>query len=445
MYGELGDSLEGVIYFEETDKARGEFAIRTRHRVIAEIVWKRCGESGLKEHFLQRAMELLNFTYRLDKLVFDKFVRTDEVVDTFRSFDAKAKFFETACRREPENPYVLQHYARMLYRDGQLNSALAQIDRALTMNEGIRALRHTRGTILAGLADAAESEDVARKWMLQSDHEFRKCITMNPADDYGYGGLASVYLDWAKKVRSEEESADYIAKAEFVISEGLRNVKNRESLWIASAKVQEFLGNNPGQIQKLAKAVAENTTSVTPRYLLGRAYRRAGEPQKCKDVLEPIIKSNFAEYRSFVEYTRAMLELGEPFKKCSAVLLQARLDGLSDPRFIGLLGGLLFMDTRFDEAEEVFAESIKQGLSFDERIRTQYRPRDPITKKPVELAGRVVSVKPGFVFVQTDPYPNFLATTTRVDGTVLQRGMKVRFHPTFSARGSFAADVVLDV
>ena len=49
--------------------------------------------------------------------------------------------------------------------------------------------------------------------------------------------------------------------------------------------------------------------------MLGRAYRDQGHPQKTMEVLDPIIKSDFKNVRAYVEYTRAMLEVGEPIKK----------------------------------------------------------------------------------------------------------------------------------
>jgi SIR2-like domain len=444
LYEELADSLEGIVSFIETDAARGEYAARTRHRVIAEVVWKRCGEPNLKERILQTAMEMLNLSYRLDKAIFERFVRTDDVVGTFRTFESKTKFFETACKRDSGNPYVLQHFARMLRRERKWNLALAQIDAAIKMAESVRVFHHTRGSILADLAVAADSDDVGRKWMLQSEHEFERCIETNPKDHYGHSGLAQLYLQWAEKVQSEDESSDYLTKCEAAISEALRVVRDRESLWVISADVQEFLGNNPGRIEKLKKAVAESSTSVVPRYLLGRAYRKQGQAERCMEVLAPVIKTNFREFRSFIEYVRAMLELGESYSKCAAVLYQSQLDGITDPIFVGLLGGLLFMDEKFSEAQKVFNESIRQGFTFDQRTKLQFRPVDPVSKARLQLAGRVVAVKPGFIFVQNERYPQFFAPTTRIGKTVLQTGMRIQFEPAFSARGPVADHVQLD-
>jgi tetratricopeptide (TPR) repeat protein len=446
LYEEIGDSLEGIVTFEETDAARGEYAARTRHRVIADIVWKRCGQLATKERILQSAMEKLNLFYRLDKAIFEKFVRSDAIVATFRSLDGKTRFFETACKRDPENPYVLQHFARMLLREKKPMSALAQIEAALRMDGEPRVLHHTRGTILADLAIDAESEDIGRKWMLQSEQEFKRCVLMNAKDDFSYQSLALLYLGWAKKVKSEDESSEYVTRCEQVISDGLRLVRDREALWIVSSDVRKWLGNEPSRIEKLKHAVSESSaTSVIARYLLARAYRQQGSPEKAMAVLEPVVKSRFEEFRSFVEYVKSMLLLGEPYSKCIAVLSQCRLDGVTDPAYVGLLGGLLFMDGKTDEAGKVFAESIREGFSYDEKTRVQFRPNDPADPNArLRLSGSVKTVKPTYVFVQTDKYPDFISGTTKIGATLLQRESRVTFQPVFNAKGPYADHLRLD-
>jgi tetratricopeptide (TPR) repeat protein len=444
LHEEVGDSLDGLIFFEEIDAARGEYAARTRHRIIAEVVWKKCGQVATKEYILQTAKEKLNLSYRLDKISFDKFTSSDDIVRNFRTLDGKIRFFETACRREPNNPYNLQHFTRMLLREKQ--TTLAQIDLALKMNDKLRVLHHTRGTILAELARTAENEDIGRKWMLQSETEFRLCVAMQPRDHYGYHGLASLYLDWAKRVTSDDEAADYITKSEATINEGLRNAKEREGLWLVSADVQSLLGNEPSRIEKLKKAISESSASanVVPRYVLGRAYRLQGKPEKTIEVLEPVIRSRFEEYRSYLEYVKAMIQLAEPYSKCAAVLSQCRLDGVSDPAFIGLLGGLLFMDGKFEEASKVFEESARQVFSYDERIVIQFAPRDPSNRAvALRLEGRVTTVRPNFIFIQTDKYPDFISRTTSADGVNLKKGDRVTLQPLFNAKGSYADHVRL--
>lgn len=412
--GEIGSALEGLIDFRETDLARGEYAARARHRTIAEIVWKKCGTPDKKEHLLQTAMEKLNLSYRLDKIVFEKFVRNDEIVETFRTLEGKTKFFETACRREPDNPFVLQHFARMLLREGKLNLALAQIDLAIGKDKQktIRSLHHTRGVILAEMAFSENNMDVARKWMAQSEREFNLCIATQDYDDYGHTGLANLYLNWAKKTKSEDEATEYLTKAETVVSKGLKQVSDRTSLLITSSEIQRELGNQPAWLGKLREAVHTNSASVIGRYLLGRAYRRQGLPDKTIEVLDPVIRTEFKEVRSYIEYTRAMLEIGEPIKKCGATLMQCRLDGMSDPAFVGLYGGLLYMDSKYDEARTLWDDAKDQGFTYEERIKARYDPRDPSDQtKKLRFSGIVAGVKPSFVFIQPEDGPTVLSAT----------------------------------
>jgi hypothetical protein len=154
------------------------------------------------------------------------------------------------------------------------------------------------------------------------------------------------------------------------------------------------------------------------------------------EVLEPIIKTDFKHVRAYVEYTRAMLEVGEPIKKCAATLSQCRLDGESDPAFVGLYGGLLYMDGNYAEAKKLWDGAKEQNFSYEERIKRQYSPRDPAdTAKRVRLMGVIQHVEPGYVLIQPDEGPVVLSKMTIVDGVALQDGQTVTFEPSFSAKG----------
>jgi hypothetical protein len=104
------------------------------------------------------------------------------------------------------------------------------------------------------------------------------------------------------------------------------------------------------------------------------------------------------------------------------------------------------MDGKADEANKVFSESIRQGFSYDEKIRIQFRPRDPVDRTaPLRLSGRVTTVKPSYVFVKTDKYPDFISATTKIDKTILQRDTRITFQPVFNAKGPYADNLRLAV
>jgi tetratricopeptide (TPR) repeat protein len=438
LYSATKTATEGVVIFDCIDEAKGVYAARARHRIIAEVVWERCGDQAEKETLLQSFLSLLNLNYAADKNAFEQFIRSDRVVEVLRSFEGKVRFFETACQKDPASPYVRQHYARMLNREGKSELALSQIDEAIRLRRDLRVLHHTRGVILTQLTMNTESLDLARRRLTQSEHAFRQGLSMYERDEYSFQGLASLYLEWAKRV-PEPESTEYIAKCEETISEGLKMVRARDGLRIVSSEVEKWLGNKPERLEALKKAVAESPGSIIARYLLGRAYRAASEPEKAMEVLEFVIKNHPNEFRACVEYALALADSGASYSESIAVLHIGNLYGLSDPRYIATLGGMLFMERKFSEADTVFAEVRKRSFQSSEVNAVHFRPRDPADRShTLRIEGRVVAVKAGYAFVEAAEYPRFFCPGSKFGGLLLTPGMKVSFEPAFSAKGAIA-------
>lgn len=437
LYPETKDSTEGVVIYDLIDPSFGHYGARSRHRIIAEIVWQRCGSRAEQEDILISAMNSLNLKYKADRDAYESFIRSDDLVDSIKNLDGKIKFFERACQKDPDNPYARQHFARMLSREEKSEIALGQIEEAMRINPRIRVLYHTKGVILGQISKTHESMEVARKRFVQSEQAFRHCLSLYNKDEYAYHGLAQLYLDWARRVSDPAEVAEYISKAEAVIEEGLKTVRVRDSLWIISSEVQRLIGDHPSYLGALEQAVKSSPEGIVGRYLLGRAYRISGIPQKSKEILEPVITNHPYEFRSFAEYARAMLDLGEPVLKVIAVLNISTLYGLNDPRFIALLGGLLFMSGQYSKALTVFEESYKKEIPADEASTIQFRPNDPVDKgKPLKLKGKVVAVKAGYAFIEVPGYPRFYCPGSKFGGIILTQGLEVRFEPAFTARGA---------
>ena len=403
-------------------------------------MWERCGSPEEKERIIKSALENLNLNYPSDAKAFESFYRSDRVIDAIRNLDGKIGFFEKACRKDPLSPYVRQHYARMLARENRLELALAQINAAVEMDNKVRVLYHTKGLVLSKMAMETESTDLARRRLIQSETAFTHGISMAPRDEFCYQGLAALYLGWAKRCGSEPEAADYIAKAEGVISKGLREARVRDTLWIESANIQSFLGNNPGYLGALEKAVLATPGSIVARYLLGRAYRKEGRMKEAADVLKPVIVSYPEEYISHVEYAFVLYYMGKSYGECIAVLQQSTLYGYSDPRFIATLGGMLFMDSCFSGAEKVFDESNKRNFTVTELHTIQFRPIDRKNlNQPFKVRGRVQDVKAGYARIESEGFPKpFLCPGSKFKGLLMQKGLRLIFEIAFNAKGPIA-------
>ena len=155
--------------------------------------------------------------------------------------------------------------------------------------------------------------------------------------------MVQLYREWAEnRAESDEEFGSYIAKAEETINEGLKKVRVREPLWVESSKVHALLGDDPKRIEVLERAVEENPESIIPRFMLGRIYRRMNKPTEAAAILRPIVEKHHEEFRSVVEYALSSVELGKSYREAIALLRISDLYGKNDPRYMAVLGGMLF-------------------------------------------------------------------------------------------------------
>lgn len=437
MYKLTSEATEGVVVYEEIDPVRGTYVARARHRTIASVVWERCGDIVSKEQLLLTAIKSLNLNHKADADAFEQFIRSKNLVDSIRTLEGRTRFFESAIQKDPEGPYVRQHYARMLTRAERPELALPQIEKALEFDPNIRVLYHTQGLILSQLAMSAESIELGRRRLVQAEQAFLRGLNIYEKDEYSYASLAKLYLDWAKRV--PKESSDYISKSEETISKGLRVVNNKEHLWVASAEVEAWLGHEPQRIDDLEHAIKDHPKSVYPRYLLAQVYRAAGDPQKAIDKLEPVLKENPDEFRLCIEYAKSLEDLGKPYSQSIAILNFGSLYGLRDAHFIAMFAGMHFMNGDFSEADRVFSETTKREINFADSVAIHYRPKEKANPAAfIRLVGRVVQVKAGYAFIEVAGYPRFLCPSSKQRNITLRERMRVEFEPAFSAKGAVA-------
>ncbi|MBN2684826.1 MAG: SIR2 family protein [Pontiellaceae bacterium] len=441
LYRQTADSTEGVVICEEVDGLRDGYVARARHRIIAQVVWERCGQPAEQDQLVTNALRVLNLTYRIDRIAFENLVRADRIIDQIESLDGRINFFEIAIQKEPENAYNLQHYARMLLRAGKETLALSQIDSAIEIDPQARVLYHTRGMILAQLAMSNESSrDVGRRRLLQGEDCYRQCLKMRPNDEYSYQGLARMFFDWARRDDVEaDEAAEYLQKAEAVINEGLRSARIKDGLWVESSRIEDYLGNQPSRLKALERAVKASPNSIVPRYLLGRAYRRSKQANLAEETLKPIVEYHHDEFRSFLEYALTLIDLGKPYVEAIAIMNLSTLYGLADARYIATLGGLYYLNGDFTKANQIFSEVQNRRFTGSEINTAFFQPPDPTDKQsPLCLEGIIGVVKAGYALIDVDGYPRILCPASKFHGAIMEEKAKVKFQLGFSAKRPIA-------
>lgn len=439
LFGLLTISLEGLVEWETIDEARGIEALRARHQVIADIVWNRCLDRSTYERLLLAAVDSLNLTFNADAKAFESFTRDVDAVDNLRSFEAKTRFFELACKKDPLNGYVRQHYGRMLSRENRPELALSQIDKALELSPKARAIHHTRGVILRQMALESPSIEVGRRRLAQSEDAFEGALRNNPRDEYSYQSLAELFLQWAKKSDDLQESIDYLNRAQAVVFRGLRQVRQREGLYLVSARIAQEIGDGPARLSALRQALEAAPTSAVVRYVLGSALQREGKFDEAIRVLLEGLKQGPDDPFLALALALAYHEAGRDYAESVAVLYIARMKGARDPVFVATFGGMLVMDGQFGDAEDVWQRAEEQNFTFADANRVAFRPHPGMTRP--HLTGRVSSVRAGYAFVDVPGMPDFFWPGAQFGGSTPTLNQAVTFEPGFSARGPVLVSV----
>lgn len=440
LYPMLSSSLEGIVQWETVDEARGLEALRARHQIIADIVWNRALGSASYERLLLGAIESLNLNFKADVKAFDAFTRDVDAVDALQSLEVKTRFFELACRKDPLNGYVRQHYGRMLLREKKLELALSQVDRGIELSPRARVIYHTRGVILREMALQALSPELARRRLAQSEDAFEGALRQNIRDEYAYQSLAELYLEWAHKAKASEESVDYLNRAQSVVFRGLQNVRQREGLYLVSAKIAKEIGDAPARLSALRQALAAAPTSAVVRYVLGTALRRDAQFDEALEVLTKGLIDHPDDPYLSLALALTYHESGRDYRESVAVLYIARMRGQRDPEFVATYGGMLVMDGQLGDAEDVWRRANEQNLTFADANRIGFRPH--LGMRPARLTGRVTHVKANFAFVGVSGMPNFFWPLSRLGASPPKVGEVITFEPGFSARGPVVAEVV---
>lgn len=440
LFDDAARSLEGVVRFDVVDEVSGTHAARARHHVIAKTVWEKCVGPLDQERLLLRVLAALNLNYAHDAKAFENLYRSDQSVDSFTSPEARIEFFEIACRKAPRSPFVRQHFARLLRREKRYDEALEQVRIGLEFDNQVRSLHHTMGTILADMVFDTSSKEIARRRFANAEAAFQKVLEMNPRDDYGYQSLAQLHLDWARDVTEADESAEHLRKSEEVIARGMARVSDRESLWIVSANVAEFVGDSPEILRALEKAIKEKPDATVARYLLSRHYLENGRFEEAETTARPGIEANPEDHRLALVTALALHRRSGEYGEAIAIMHLAETPGRRHARFVATYGGMLLMSGKSTQADEWFRAARDSESGLRARTTVEFRPGK--AGEPIRLRGSLETVRAGFSFIRVAGMPDFYCPRSRFSALDVPIRAALEFTPAFSVRGGEAEEVV---
>jgi hypothetical protein len=115
---------------------------------------------------------------------------------------------------------------------------------------------------------------------------------------------------------------------------------------------------------------------------------------------------------------------------------------MRDARFVATLAGLLFLDNKISEYEQVIGRAQSRNLPVEERRRIGFDPSIIRDGKPIRMDGMVTSTG-SFTSVTVAGYPRIHCQQVRASGKVLRRGMGVELSIMFNAEGAIGRDLIV--
>lgn len=436
LFAEIGSQLDGVVEWQTFDEYRGVDIARCRHSLIANMLWARGPTRYEKGPLLRHLVNAFNLFEYADRRAFDALVLNFDVLGDETPLEDKIQFFESAVRRDPDNPYVRQHYARMFMREGNLEAALGQIESEVARSSDVSSIHHTRGLIYARLSLAAEGAALGRKRLSQMEHEFRTCIRLARRDYHPYESLARTYLDWAEQKESDEDARmAYRGRAQQVLNEGMRNADDRRHLHVVQARIDAWVDQDSAGAEHSLRRAAHLPVA---RQLLAKLMLDSGRLDEAAQLCKESLIQDPRDFRIAVVYAQILDRQGADFERLVAVLNPSRTyGGLSDPKHAAAFGGALQMCGDLDKATASFA-SCRDLMSPDEAQRVSFKPR---WNAGLRLDGRIMGVKLYHCSIQTASCGVFFLSRGEMERLGLNTGTMCSFRPTFAPAGGWARDV----
>jgi tetratricopeptide (TPR) repeat protein len=264
-------------------------AYQARHRVIAEVVFRRAFRTP-EDRAVQvmSVLQQLDLGYREDQRAFARltswaWLREIGVTDP-------APIYRLARRLRPNDPFVVQQEA-LSWRFRNPSMAATLLSEAAKMAPTNLAISHSRAVLLADEAKNAPSGEQAERFA-EAEKQFRKLISRDPANSASYVSLADMLIDRAKASDDPAEQMRLLVEAEQTIDKSFAVCPVTFQLLGAAGRLEAALGNLPGAEDDYRRAASTAGTNPLVWINLGRFLAHHGKVEEAITVLNDAIDAN---------------------------------------------------------------------------------------------------------------------------------------------------------
>lgn len=454
--------LEHVVHAYVDREARDN-AYRSRHRLIAEIVFREVLKEPVdRANQLVRIIRNMDIDYSSDQAAFFETVRGRALAELFSDKALANQIFRAAEESGAEVGFVEHQRAvfEMHHRGGDLRAALAAIERAeAAMNGADRSVLHTKAAVLRSLANEVpqrlERDNLRSKARAILEKLLKGSRVSHPFHTAGQLNLDELRDKLDDLVRAESVTplelqdraiAEMIRAVEESLSEGLQRFPGDSYLLSLEADLARLLKEHERASGALSRAFKANPGRSYVAVRLARHLCDKGDPAQAKEVLKHAIAVNPVSKEAHFALARVLIDEDESGNRDQVLyhLKRGFTPGDSHLEAQFWYARHCFLFGQQEQATAAFKALADAAGSSDDKRRVRSVLKD-VTGERVLLSGWVKTMHENFCFLYVPDYRVDVFAHSRdtddEEWSALSSSKQVNFELGFTLRGPVALRV----
>lgn len=317
----LLNPLEHVVkvYFDASSR---DYAYRTRHPVIADMVFRSVlSDQEKRANQIIRIVRSMNVNYESDSIAFEQLIKGRDLAELFDDRVMADRIFEAALAGSGSVSHVEHQRAifELNHPGGSIVRALKSIESAsAATGSPSAAILHTKAMVLRRMALESSSALEREKHRADAkgilERQIKRGVTPHPYHTFG-----QIILDELEErlervrddVNGELEDrvlSDLIARAEEVIAHGLQRFPGESYLLDLEARLARHLNDKPRAAKALQRAFDANPGNGYVAVRLAEQCVRNGDADGARHVLARCIDQNPTNRAAHLQLAKNLIE-----------------------------------------------------------------------------------------------------------------------------------------
>ncbi len=447
--------LSGMV-FAEVDPASRDYAYRSRHPHIADIVFRRVLDSQSKQIVqYRRVLEGINTSYSSDNDAMRRMLAYKNLRDLAPSLQERRDILELAQKVCGDDTFVMQQRAIIEMNDisGDLSVARKRLEQAESLRPKDNTIKHSKASLLA--REASQSKDPLQRRALRSEAKdiLRRLGGGDRSDPYVCSLMAKIAVDEIEDrldtgTANPTDVARLSEDAQKALNKGLASAPDFEALVKESYRLRRVL-----KIGDRGVSMLERTLKDQPHLdYVATIYARAISPTNIEKALDALRKALTHKPQSKLlnqSYFEILLERGDDFRDELELPLR-RAFTPEDQNLVMHIHAIRYYFMRFNKSE------FQSALTAAERMRIPFGikviprlPVNPIGQDRKRWKGEISYLGPASGYIKIAGMiaevffrPTSLASEDLWD--TLATGSAVFFELRFNSMGPVAVDISLE-